>query len=105
MTLEQLKAFIVAVLKGWFTNKSALDKISESEDGHLLFDSKEITGGGSAAHEDITEEEMSQAIEDTLAELNAVEEAETEVAETDIESEQQTIESEYSEEESEITEE
>ena len=37
MSLSQLKTFIVGVLKGWFTNKSVLDKFSESEDGKLLY--------------------------------------------------------------------
>ena len=37
MSLSQLKTFIVGVLKGWFTNKSVLDKFSESPEGKLFF--------------------------------------------------------------------
>ena len=67
MTLQQVKTFIVGVLKGWFSNKSTLDKISESENGELLFDSKPISG---VAQEEITEEQMNQAIQDTITDLN-----------------------------------
>lgn len=65
MTLEQVKTYTVGVLKGWFTNKSVLDKLSESDTGELLFDSKTISGG-----ETVTEEEITQAITDTIADLN-----------------------------------
>ena len=65
MTLEQIKTYTVGVLKGWFTNKSVLDKLSESDTGELLFDSKTISGG-----ETVTEEEITQAITDTIADLN-----------------------------------
>ena len=71
MTLAQVKTFIVGVLKGWFTNKSVLDKLSESEEGELLFDSKAIS-----STEEITDEEITQAITDTITELNT-EETET----------------------------
>lgn len=47
MTLEQLKTYTVGVLKGWFSNKQVLDKLSESEDGNLLYNGNEITGSGS----------------------------------------------------------
>lgn len=43
MTTTQLKTYITGVLKGWINNKSTLDKLSESEDGKLLFNSKIIT--------------------------------------------------------------
>ena len=65
MTLEQVKTYTVGVLKGWFTNKSVLDKLSESDTGELLFDSKTISGS-----ETVTEEEITQAITDTIADLN-----------------------------------
>jgi hypothetical protein len=70
MTLQQIKTFIIGVLKGWFTNKSVLDKFSESEEGELLFDSKAIGG----TQEEITEEQMNQAIQDTITDLNSTEE-------------------------------
>lgn len=69
MSLVQLKAFIVGVLKGWFTNKSVLDKFSESEDGKLLYNGTEIGGSGNQ----VTDTEVTQAVTDTLTELNKTE--------------------------------
>lgn len=66
MSLTQLKTFIVGVLKGWFTNKSVLDKFSESPDGKLLYNGVEVGGSGSQ----VTSSEVTQAITDTLTELN-----------------------------------
>ena len=66
MSLTQLKTFIVGVLKGWFTNKSVLDKFSESEDGKLLYNGIEIGGSGNQ----VTDTEVTQAVTDTLTELN-----------------------------------
>ena len=66
MSLTQLKTFIVGVLKGWFTNKSVLDKFSESEDGKLLYNGVEV--GGSRIQ--VTDTEVTQAVTDTLTELN-----------------------------------
>ena len=66
MSLTQLKTFIVGVLKGWFTNKSVLDKFSESPDGKLLYNGIEVGGSGSQ----VTSSEVTQAITDTLTELN-----------------------------------
>lgn len=68
MTLEQVKTYTVGVLKGWFTNKSVLDKLSESDTGELLFDSKTISGDTA-----VTDEEITQAVTDTLTELNTAE--------------------------------
>lgn len=65
ITLAQIKTFIVGVLKGWFTNKKTLDKLSESENGELLFDLKPI-----GAEETISDESIQAAIEETLTELN-----------------------------------
>lgn len=67
MTLAQVKQFITGVLKGWFTNKKTLDKISESETGELLFNLKAVSGGGAT----VTEEEVQTAITETIAQLNA----------------------------------
>lgn len=64
MTLEQVKAYVVGVLKGWFTNKKVLDGFSENEAGKLLYKNAEI-GGSSSEEIDIN-----QAITDTLTELN-----------------------------------
>ena len=66
MSLTQLKTFIVGVLKGWFTNKSVLDKFSESEDGKLLYNGVEVGGSGTQ----VTDEEVTQTVTDTLTELN-----------------------------------
>lgn len=69
MSLTQLKTFIVGVLKGWFTNKSVLDKFSESEDGKLLYNGVEV---GSSKTQ-VTDTEVTQAVTDTLTELNKTE--------------------------------
>lgn len=66
MTLEQVKAYVVGVLKGWFTNKKILDGFSEDETGNLLYKNAAI--GGGASSEDI---DIQQAIVDTITELNA----------------------------------
>lgn len=42
MNLTQVKTYVSGVLKGWFINKSTLDKLSENEDGNLLFNGEEI---------------------------------------------------------------
>ena len=69
MSLSQLKTFIVGVLKGWFTNKSVLDKFSESEDGKLLYNGVEVGSSGIQ----VTDTEVTQAVTDTLTELNKTE--------------------------------
>lgn len=69
MSLTQLKTFIIGVLKGWFTNKSVLDKFSESPEGKLLYNGVEVGGVGSQ----VTDEEATQAITNTLTELNQTE--------------------------------
>lgn len=69
MSLTQLKTFIVGVLKGWFTNKSVLDKFSESEDGKLLYNGVEVGSSGNQ----VTDTEVTQAVTDTLTELNQTE--------------------------------
>ena len=62
MTLQQLQTYTVKVLKGWFTNKSVLDKFSESEDGKLLYNGKEIVPT-------VTDSDLDQSVDDTLTEL------------------------------------
>ena len=65
MTLEQVKSFIIGVLKGWFTNKAILDKLDVNEDGDLTYDGTVVDGT-----ETYTDDEVAQAVTDTLAELN-----------------------------------
>ena len=48
MNLNQVKTYVSGVLKGWILNKGTLDKLSESENGNLLFDGNEIKGGFSS---------------------------------------------------------
>lgn len=67
MTINQLQKYIVGVLQGWITNKSILDKFSETADGKLLYNGMEI---GSGENNFITDEEVAQKIADTLATLN-----------------------------------
>ena len=42
MTLKQIQNYTIGVLKGWFKNKSTLDKISENEDGKILFNEEKV---------------------------------------------------------------
>lgn len=42
MTLKQIQDYTIGVLKGWFKNKSTLDKISENEDGKILFNEEKV---------------------------------------------------------------
>ena len=65
MTLAQIKTLIVGVLKGWFTNKTTLDKFSEA-DGKLQYDGKEVGGGTT-----YTDAEVEQAVTDILSDLNS----------------------------------
>ena len=64
MTLSQIQTYIVGVLQGWFKNKSVLDKFSETEDGKLMYNGVEI---GSTQ---VTDEEVEQAVDDTLINLD-----------------------------------
>lgn len=65
MTLAQIKTLIVGVLKGWFTNKTTLDKFSEA-DGKLQYDGKEVGSGTT-----YTDAEVQQAVTDILSDLNS----------------------------------
>lgn len=64
MTLAQVKAFLIGVLKGWFTNKKVLDKIGESDTGVLTYDGKTIDSGS------VTDDDITTAIAETVSELN-----------------------------------
>ncbi len=70
MTLNQLQTYIVGVLKGWIPNKEVLDKFSETVDGKLLFNGMEVgSGGAGEIGEIVTDEQVMQAIADTLLAL------------------------------------
>ena len=66
MTLAQIKTLIIGVLKKWFTNKSTLDKFAEAE-GKLTYNGSEI----SASISTYSSDEISQAVTETIAELNS----------------------------------
>ena len=63
MTLEQVKTFVVGTLRGWFQNKTVLDKLADDH-GTLIYGGKAV--GGS----DVTNAEIAQAISATITELN-----------------------------------
>lgn len=67
MTLQQIKTFIIGVLKGWFTNKAVLDKLAVNEKGQLTYDDKVVDGT-----ETYTDEQVTQAVTEVLTELNTV---------------------------------
>jgi hypothetical protein len=66
MTLQQVKAFIIGVLKGWFTNKAVLDKLDINDEGNLTYDGTVVD-----ATETYTDEQVTEAVTEALAELNA----------------------------------
>ena len=49
MNSQEAKKYTIEVLKQGFPNKKTLDKLSTSDSGNLLFDGKEIKGGGSGS--------------------------------------------------------
>ena len=65
MTFEQTRTYIKGVLKKWFTNKTTLDKLTESSEGNLLFNGSPIT-----LTETIEDSAMTTAIEEDINELN-----------------------------------
>ena len=73
MTLQQVKAFVIGVLKGWFTNKNVLDKLDINDEGYLTYDGTVVD-----ATETYTDEQVTAAVAETLTELNAVDEGEDE---------------------------
>ena len=66
MTLEQCSSLIKGVLRGWFQNKAILDKFSEGNAG-LLYNGVPVFA---ADDETITQQEMQQAITQTINDLN-----------------------------------
>lgn len=73
MTLQQVKAFVIGVLKGWFTNKNVLDKLDINDDGFLTYDGTVVD-----ATETYTDEQVTAAVTEALVELNTVGEEEDE---------------------------
>lgn len=71
MTLSQIKTFVIGVLKGWFTNKSVLDKLDINEDGNLTYDGEVVD-----ATETYTDEQVTEAVTEALEALNAEEDGE-----------------------------
>lgn len=65
MTLQQIKTFIIGVLRGWFTNKAVLDKLAVNEKDQLTYDGKVVDGT-----ETYTDEQVAQAVTEVLSELN-----------------------------------
>lgn len=55
MDFQQIRKYVKGVLTNSFLNKTTLDKLSTSNEGNLLFDGKEISGG---LHEYSTEEQI-----------------------------------------------
>lgn len=55
MDFQQIRKYVKGVLTNSFTNKSILDKLSTSDEGNLLFNGEEISGG---LHEYSTEEQI-----------------------------------------------
>lgn len=68
MTLQQCSSLIKGVLRGWFVNKSTLDKFSEGASG-LLFDGRPVFYEDD---EEISSEDMSDAIADTITDLDSL---------------------------------
>ena len=69
MTLAQVKALIIGILKGWFSNKEILDGLDEDENGNLIYNDEPIRC------ESYTDEQVTQAVTEALTELNADEAA------------------------------
>lgn len=55
MDFQQIRKYVKGVLTNSFLNKTTLDKLSTSNEGNLLFDGKEISGG---LHKYSTEEQI-----------------------------------------------
>ena len=51
MTLSQIQEYVIGVLRGWLSNKSVLDKFTETDDGRLLYNGIEICKTNSVTNE------------------------------------------------------
>lgn len=65
MTLNQTKQLVTGVLRGWFANKTVLDKFSEDSNGNILYD-----GSAVSQTETVTDQDITDAIAAVLADLN-----------------------------------
>lgn len=65
MTFTQTRTYLKGVLKGWFTNKEILDKLTESDTGDLMFNNTVVNKEETLSDKDITE-----AVNTDIAELN-----------------------------------
>ena len=74
MQFSQVRQYVVGLLRASFTNKTALDKIGEDQNGNLTYDGTAVGGGDS---ETITQQDIEDAIAaDALAILADDEEEE-----------------------------
>lgn len=76
MTLAQVKAFVIGVLKGWFSNKHILDKLDINDRGLLTYDGIVVDGT-----ETYTDEQVTDAVTEALDELDIEDEEDPEAAE------------------------
>lgn len=65
MTLNQTKQLVTGVLRGWFTNKTVLDKFTEDANGNVLYN-----GNAVSQTETVTDQDITNAITAVLADLN-----------------------------------
>lgn len=65
MTLTQVKNLLIGVLRGWFTNKTILDKIGENNSGEVTFNGVPISNSNV-----VTDDQITAAITATIQELN-----------------------------------
>lgn len=73
MTLNQTKQLVTGVLRGWFTNKTILDKFSEDNNGNVLYN-----GNAVSQTETVTDQDIANAITAVLADLNSTNNADPE---------------------------
>ena len=59
MRFSQVRQYVVGLLRASFTNKAALDKIGEDQNGNLTYDGTAVGGGDS---ETITQQDIEDAI-------------------------------------------
>ena len=73
MTLNQTKQLVTGVLRGWFTNKTVLDKFTEDNNGNVLYN-----GSAVSQTETVTDQDITNAITAVLADLNGTNNADPE---------------------------
>ena len=73
MTLNQTKQLVTGVLRGWFTNKTVLDKFTEDNNGNVLYN-----GNAVSQTEAVTDQDITNAITAVLADLNGTNNADPE---------------------------